>query len=334
GHIATWTVAAERLKGYTADEIIGRHFSIFYGQADRAARKPDWELEVAARDGRIEIEGWRLRKDGSQFWANVVITALRDESGELVGFAKVTRDMTKRREAEQRLQESERAKADFLNLAAHELRSPLTIITGYLSLIEDGTFGQIGPGLQRAIAPLRAKADEMNRLISHMLEAARIDQGSIVLRRDVRDLRDVARQAVMTANLSPGRTMPIGFEPGDCDVRVSIDSDRVQLVLDNLLSNAVKYSPDGGPILCRVRTIDHQALVDVIDHGVGIAPEDQPTLFRRFARITGKGHDNIPGTGLGLYLSREMALLHGGDIHFHSTPGKGSTFSLALPLAN
>ncbi len=157
GKIVTWNEGAERIKGYTADEIIGRHFSIFYPPEDARSRKPDWELEIAKREGRYEEEGWRLRKDGTRFWANVVITALRDESGKLRGFGKVTRDLTERRRQENardaerereaarlrahadRMAELERTKAHFLNLASHELRGPLTVVRGYNSMMQDGS---------------------------------------------------------------------------------------------------------------------------------------------------------------------------------------------------
>src|SRR5436189_4044910 len=157
GTIVTWNEGAQRIKGYTADEVIGRHFSMFYPPDEVRNDKPGWELEVAKREGRYEEEAWRLRKDGTRFWASVVITALRDETGRLRGFGKVTRDLTERkrqderrnaeRDAEEtrlrqhaeRMVELERTKAEFLNLASHELRSPLTVLRGYNSMLEDGS---------------------------------------------------------------------------------------------------------------------------------------------------------------------------------------------------
>src|SRR5438105_14902452 len=157
GKIVTWNEGAQRIKGYSADEIIGRHFSIFYPPEDARNRKPDWELEIARREGRYMEEGWRLRKDGTRFWASVVITALRDESGKLRGFGKVTRDLTERRRQENardaerereaarlrahadRMAERARTKAHFLNLASHEPRGPLTVLGGYNSRMQDGS---------------------------------------------------------------------------------------------------------------------------------------------------------------------------------------------------
>src|SRR5207302_6139537 len=157
GKIVTWNEGAQRIKGYSADEIIGRHFSIFYAPEDARNRKPDWELEIARREGRYMEEGWRLRKDGTRFWASVVITALRDQTGRLRGFGKVTRDLTERKRQEEarsaegdresallrahakRMEDLERTKTQFLNLASHELRGPLTVIRGYNSMLEEGS---------------------------------------------------------------------------------------------------------------------------------------------------------------------------------------------------
>ena len=156
GRILTWNAGAQRLKGYKPDEIIGKHFSIFYGKEDKANRKPQRELETATIEGRVEDEGWRIRKDGTRFWANVVITALHDEKGKLRGFAKVTRDMSERRKAEEALREqaallemrfqertaeleqANRMKDEFITTLSHELRTPITAITGWIQMMQQG----------------------------------------------------------------------------------------------------------------------------------------------------------------------------------------------------
>ncbi len=152
GRILTWNRGAGRTKGWSSEEILGCHFSVFYPEEDRRAGKPARELAAARRLGRLEDEGWRVRKDGTRFWANVVVTALYDQEGRLKGFAKVTRDITQHKRMMDGIEAAERAKTDFLNLAAHELRGPLTALAGYLSLLSEGGLGEL-PAPARGLIP-------------------------------------------------------------------------------------------------------------------------------------------------------------------------------------
>src|SRR3989440_2850623 len=349
GRIVTWNEGAQRIKGYQAEEIIGRHFSVFYPAAETRIRKPDWELEVAKRDGRYEEEGWRIRKDGSRFWANVVITALRDETGRLRGFGKVTRDLTDRKAREDarnaehareearlrshanRMAELEQTKTQFLNIASHELRGPLTVIRGYNSMLQDGAIpmDQI-PAVARL---LESKLAQMDRLVEQMLETARLEHDTFDVFRQRFDLGDVTQEQIDV------------FRPLTTDHRFTLESDgtpmlvegdraRVATVVANLIDNAVKYSPHGGEVACTVRNLGSQVVVTVIDEGIGIAPEHMATLFTRFGRLPTDENVSIPGTGLGLFLCREIAVRHGGEISVKSVVGKGSEFTLMLPAAN
>jgi len=346
GVIVTWNEGAQRIKGYTATEVIGRHFSIFYPPAEVRNRKPDWELEVAKREGRYEEEGWRLRKDGTRFWANVIITALRDETGRLRGFGKVTRDLTEwkriddlrnaEREAEvtrlhahaDRMAELERTKADFLNLASHELRGPMTVIRGYNSMLADGT---LSPGQFASVARLLdLKLAQMDRLIEQMLETARLERDDLELEQEEFDLRFVVQEQIDI--LRPlTRDHRLVLDAGDPAPLVRGDRTRISTVVANFLDNAIKYSPDGGEIRCSACLRDSRAIVSVRDEGLGIAPEHMPRLFSRFGRLPTEENMNIPGTGLGLFLCKEIANRHGGDITVRSKPGVGSEFTLTLP---
>ena len=348
GHIVTWNEGAERIKGYTHDEIVGRHFSVFYPAEEAQIRKPDWELEVAKRDGRYEEEGWRIRKDGSRFWANVVITALRDETGRLRGFGKVTRDLTERRLREEarnaerdreaarlrahgdRMAELEQTKTQFLNIASHELRGPLTVLRGYNSMLQDGVIpvDQI-PAVARL---LETKLAQMDRLVEQMLETARLEHDTFDLYRDTFDLGDVVQEQVDV------------FRPLSLDHRFTLQTDgtpmlvqgdrtRIATIVSNLLDNAVKYSPDGGEVCCMVRSLGSQVCLSVRDEGMGIEPEHIATLFTRFGRLPTDSNVTIPGTGLGLFLCREIAMRHGGDVTVRSKPGVGTEFTLTLPAA-
>src|SRR5687767_13615886 len=189
GRVASWNEGAQRIKGYSADEIIGRHFSTFYPEEDKLAEKPKMELEGATRDGRFEDEGWRIRKDGTRFWAYVVITALRTESGELVGFAKVTRDLTERRAAEQKAIEdakritkaelANRAKSEFLAAMSHELRTPLNAIAGYADLLELGIAGTVNAQQRDYIGRIRRSQQHLLGIINDLLNYSRIEAGQV-----------------------------------------------------------------------------------------------------------------------------------------------------------
>lgn len=348
GHVVTWNEGAERIKGYTAEEIIGRHFSVFYPPSEIQIHKPDWELEVAKRDGSYEEEGWRVRKDGSRFWASVVITALRDDAGRLRGFGKVTRDLTERRLREEarnaereretvrlrahadRMAELERTKTEFLNLASHELRGPLTILRGYNSLLEDGAIPteQI-PAVARL---LETKLAQMDRLVDQMLETARLEHDTFDLFREKFDLCDVVQEQLdVYRPISPLHRLTL--ESDGVPLLVEGDRTRIGTVVANLLDNAIKYSPDGGDVRCAVRSLGSQVYVSIRDEGIGIAAEHLPALFTRFGRLPTEANVTIPGTGLGLFLSRELAVRHGGDVTVKSAPDEGSVFTLTLPAA-
>ena len=234
------------------------------------------------------------------------------------------------REYAERMAALEKIKSNVLNLAAHELRSPLSVIRGYLSLLEDGSI-RGAEEVARVRPILSAKVDQIATLVDEMLETARLEDGRIELKLERLDLRDVVREVAdaARAQLARGRTLVVQQESEP--VLVMGDRMRLATVVSNLLDNAIKYSPDGGPVRCGVASERAAAVVRVLDRGVGIAESDLPTLFTRFGRIVTDVNSSIPGTGLGLYLCRELALLHGGDIAVESQPGVGSAFDLVLP---
>ena len=353
GRVSSWNEGAERIKLYTEEEVLGRHFSVFYPQADIDSRKPWRELEIAAAEGRFEEEGWRLRRDGRRFWASVVITALRGPDGELAGFAKVTRDLTERRRTQRRLEalrrrellelreharrtsELETAKSELLRLASHELRGPLTVIRGYMTMLAQGTLGELSADARRALAIALGKSDEANAIVDQLLETARLEEGRLTLRIERTDLRDLVGSA--TERLRPllSDRHHLGVDVPDVPVPVDVDPERLRTVLGNLLDNAVKYSPAGGLIRCTVRDDAEGGVVavDVADEGIGIGADDMPRLFTRFGRLAGAEYGHIPGTGLGLHLSRELVRRHGGELTATSEPGLGTSFHLVLPRA-
>src|SRR5256884_418346 len=224
----------------------------------------------------------------------------------------------------------ERAKTDFLNIASHELRGPMTVIKGYLTMLEAGALGDMSPKARSVLPLLISKSDEVNWMIEQMIEAARLEEGRLALKRQRTDIVELTDSAV------DGIRMLLSDHELKVDVPVEaieaqVDPDRFQIVVRNLLSNAAKYSPAGTDISVDVRRIDGQALVSVTDRGVGIAESDQQQLFSRFARIESSSH--VQGTGLGLWLSREIARMHDGDLTVSSTLGRGSTFTFTVPVS-
>jgi PAS domain S-box-containing protein len=345
GHVATWNEGAERIKGYASDEILGRHFSTFYPPEDLATGKPAMELRVAAEVGRFEDEGWRLRKDGSRFWANVVITALRAEDGELVGFAKVTRDLTERRASElqrvedaRRLAEAEaanRAKSEFLTALSHELRTPLNAIGGYVDLLLLGIHGAISEEQRAALDRVRASQQHLIVLISDLLNLSRMGAGQIRYRIEPVPLADVTSAVrPMTESQAQARQLALDWLTSDASVVAMADRPRVEQILLNLVSNAVKFTAPGGRVSVRSCRRGDQAVLEVRDTGVGIPADQLEAIFEPFTQLGRSLTSHHEGAGLGLAISRELARAMGGDLWAESEPGQGSTFTLTLPLAD
>jgi signal transduction histidine kinase len=228
-----------------------------------------------------------------------------------------------------RIHALEKAKSDFLNIASHELRGPMTIIKGYLTMFEAGALGELPPKANSVLPLLISKSDEINWMLEQMLETSRLEEGRLELDKrhgDVVEITDRAIHGMRMVLRGHGLKVDEPAEPVEAD----LDPDRFQMVVRNLLTNAVKYSPAGSDITVRIRRNDGMATVAVIDQGVGISPQDQANLFTRFGRIQSTQH--VQGTGLGLWLSREIARMHDGDLTVESAPGSGSTFVLAVPL--
>ena len=256
-----------------------------------------------------------------------------DEVSRLRGYAANLTAALDRARVTERLASLEKTKTQFLNLASHELRSPLGVINGYLSMLEEGSLGQLTESGLRAVEVLKAKVVELNLLVTQMLDAARLEDGRLALRRDRLDLREVAGDAMKVVRPLAAANHMLTLETPPDEVTVFGDADRIRTIISNLLENAIKYSPNGGRIQCIVSMTDRVATLRVVDTGVGIAREDLPRLFKRFERIEHRETSHVDGTGLGLYLSRELARQHGGDIQVESRPQSGSIFTLTLPLA-
>jgi PAS domain S-box-containing protein len=246
GHIASWNTGAMRIKGYRPQDVLGKHFSIFYCPEDIVANVPETELQTAIRTGRVENEGWRVRKDGSLFWANVVITAVYDERRVLRGFAKVTRDMSERKRLEQ-LEVSSRRISEFLATLAHELRNPLAPVRNAIGVM------QMEPEVTPRVAACRDIIDRqtshLGRLVDDLLDMGRITTGKIDLRVARADISDIiARSIELVRPFTDDRAQVIAAKLPDEPVQVMGDSTRLVQVVQNLLNNASKFSPHASTI--------------------------------------------------------------------------------------
>jgi PAS domain S-box-containing protein len=333
GRIETWNKGAEHTKGYAAEEIIGQHMSRFYLPEDVARGLPAALLANAVRDGRVEHEGWRVRKDGSKFWADVVITALVDDSGRLVGFAKVTRDLTERLRAQQEqvrlahAEEAVRLRDEFLSIAAHELRTPLSAVQLQLqSLVEraDGLDPRVRLKLERAWR----SGDRLVRLVDTLLDVSRIATGSLTLTPSTFDMTDAVRDVVdrfAEHALQAGSTVSVRSEGPTSG---SWDRLRIEQVVTNLLTNSLKYAA-GTPVELGVRGEAKDVVLTVSDRGPGIPASEQERIFRRFERAA--PIRNFGGLGLGLYVARQIVEVHGGEISIAPEQSVGVQFVIRLP---
>jgi PAS domain S-box-containing protein len=332
GHILSWNAGAQHLKGYEPEEIIGRHFSVFYSAEDRARNHPAFELDGAVRDGRYEEEGWRIRKDGTRFWAQVTITAIRDEQGKLVGFAKVTRDLTERKQSQDELEhvveELRIANEEldrFAAVAAHDMTDPLRTISGFAEYLLE-----TDPPEEKREQYVRHIFDSSQRLsamLHGLLAYARAGRP-----RDATAVVDVAT-AVRQVNddlaagiAERGARLEADLPP---DARVQVDRDDLRIILQNLVSNAIKFADREDPVVTvSAARIVGAWRITVADNGAGIPPEHQERIFAAFERAPNR---RAIGYGLGLAICQRLVERHGGSIGLKSVPGEGTRFWFNLP---
>ena len=285
--------------------------------------------------------------DSVAVW-DVTVQPLRDLRGRVSHVVQTVRDATKGRDQEvrpgveadsdevsslhlrlDRLMALDKLKSDFMNLTTHELRSPLAIVYGYLSMMESGMLGELSEGLSEAVGSSIQSVELMMQLVTELVEMARLDETRLDPTREPVDLADVVTEAAVRVDGSERHHLNLDLGSGPAPVL----GDRAQLlrVISNIVDNAVKYSPDGGEIGIRLRRVGRQVVVDISDQGLGIAPTDMGRLFTRFGRIVTSATEGIGGTGLGLYLCRELVRRLGGDVTAASVEGQGSTFTVRLP---
>lgn len=346
GFVLTWNRGAEKINGYKPYEIIGKHFSTFYRPEDVRSKKPQRELELAKKHGRVEDEDWRVRKGGTLFWSNVVITALYDTEHSLVGFAKVTRDLTERKRHEETLRkanellrqqqrELERlnlSKDEFISLASHQLRTPATATKLLLGMLIEGYRGSLDESQLQLVQKAYESNERQVALVNGLLQVAQIDSGRVSLHPTETNvsqlLYDVVEEYMDTAK---NRLLKLWLEAPDTPVYVDIDTDYFRMAIDNLLDNALKYTCEYGEVQLQLREEGDCFAIAIQDSGVGIAEEDIGKLFEKFMRIPNKLSKSVGGTGLGLYWTQRVIALHGGKIDVRSKLNEGTTFTITMP---
>jgi PAS domain S-box-containing protein len=333
GHVISWNPGAERIVGYREDEILGEDFARFFSPEDVAAGLPRRELEAAEQHGRFEDEASRCRKDGTAFWASIVISAVRDPMGHLLGFTKILRDLTQRRTIEdERLrlaqsQEAVRLRDEFLSIASHELKSPLTALQLQLEAVRERVQpfdATLATKLERAVKA----GNRLGALIEALLDVSRIATGRLTLRREPLELVEVTRETVERAQEAAQKASCDLSLEADGPIAGTWDRLRVEQMLTNLLTNAIKYAP-GKPIYVSVRREDGDAVLEVSDRGPGLTEEAMRRIFGRFERATST---NYGGLGLGLYITRQIAEAHGGSVVAKNLERGGASFVVRLPM--
>jgi len=344
GRVVSWNEGARRIKGYEAEEILGQHFSTFYPPEVAASGHPDHELQIARREGRYEEEGWRVRKDGTRFWANVIITALFGEHGNLIGFAKVTRDLTERRLAQQRevddarrlaeAEASNRAKTGFLAAMSHELRTPLNAIAGYAQLMQEGVGGDVSDQHHDYLTRIRNSQQHLLGIVNDLLNYSKLEAGGVTYEREHIFAHEIL-EGVLAMVAPQIERKQLRLTRGDCSPDVGAIADRlkVEQVVLNLLSNAVKFTPEGGTITVFCGRHDQTVTIAVRDTGPGIPEDMLEAIFDPFVQLGRTLTSKHEGAGLGLAISRDLARAMDGDVNVRSIEGEGAEFTLTLPAA-
>src|SRR5688572_14341385 len=332
GRVASWNAGAQRMTGYGAQEVIGRHFSVFYPMDAIDKKWPEQELAMAREHGRFEDEGARLRKNGTTFWSDVLVTPLYDAQGALLGYAKVTRDLTDRKRVEA-LEKAERQTNEFLAMLAHELRNPLAPISNALHLLSrkpaaDATEQWVRDVLQR-------QTGQMTRLVDDLVDVSRITRSAIVLVKKPVDLREVVRAAAdASLQWMQARRHALSLELPDDPLVVLGDETRLVQVMHNLLDNAARYTAEGGRIEVRARREAGDVLVAVKDNGIGMEADMLDSAFELFRQGRQALDRAEGGLGVGLTLVQRLVALHGGTVQARSAgPGLGSEFVIRLAAA-
>lgn len=337
GNILDWNQGAEKIKGYTAAEAIGRNFRMFYRPEDREQALPERLLHEAATTGRAAHEGYRVRKDGTQFWGNTVITALHDFDGNVIAYSKVTRDLTDKKIADDKikqyaaqLEQKNQELEEFAYIASHDLKEPLRKIVAFGDLLTNNCRNNVDEKAAVYIDRMQDAAGRMMSLIEDLLQFSRIGKEDQAL--EMTDLNAVLDQVVQ--NLEPainGKQAAIKREPLPT---IKARPHQMEQLFQNLISNALKFNDKETPVITIENSLVHEdgaahCKMLVKDNGIGFEPEHSARIFEAFYRLHGRSQ--YSGSGIGLAICKKIVELHNGTISATSEYGKGATFTIILP---
>lgn len=334
GNIETWNKGAEKIKGYKADEIIGRNFRVFYPEADCQADLPSQLLAQAEAEGKVYHEGWRLRNDKSQFWGAVTITASYNEQGDLIGFAKITRDLTERIKAEttirlhaQDLEAQNKELEQFVYIASHDLQEPLLNVNNFIELLQLENADQLDETGRLYMDIISQSTHRMRNLIKGLLDYSRIGREKDFTNIDCQELVGFVKEDLM-AKIS--RTN--GLLLYDSLPRLMAYPTELRQLFQNLICNGLKFTKPGQTPVVTVsaQRNDNHWQFAVADNGIGIDPVYKDKIFKIFQRLHDR--ETYEGNGIGLAHSRKIVEMHGGELWVDSVPGQGSTFFFTIPI--
>lgn len=333
GNIASWNQGAERLKGYKKEEVLGKHFSLFYTEEALKSGFPQYELVEAAKQGRFEDEGWRVRSDGTVFWANVVITPIYNKDL-LIGFSKITRDVTNKVKNEELMRKNKmllKINTDldnFIYTASHDLKAPIANLEGLIFLLSKRIQGRLSDEEQKILNMMKQSIEKLRRTIDDLKEITKAQKG----------LDDKMEEISITSVLEEVKSdIENMIQEADAQFIESLEVTKIRFakanlrtILYNLISNAVKYRSPDRPLNIVIKTyaLDSEIALSISDNGLGLSENQQSKLFMMFKRF----HSNTEGTGIGLYIIKRIVENSGGHIEAQSELDKGTTFTIFFPV--
>ena len=324
GRIRSWNMSAQRLTGYAAGELLGKNYSVFFSKEEARRHIHKAALAIAVKKGRFVSEGTRYKKDGSHFWARSFITLVEDGDASAVSFTLIMQDITRERAREMKREE-------YIGIASHELKNPITTLSLYAELLAKRLQSDSDKKNLHMLRDIQGQTARLVTLVDDLLIVSKIQGSTLELHKSLFDPKSLIRKIIQDfRNNSPSHKI---IFTGSFKRQVRADKDRIAQVLINLLTNAIKYSPRANKVLVHIGRAGKKCTISIQDFGPGIEKSDQREIFTRFFRTDDAESGNVAGSGLGLYISKEIMQKHREQLSLKSVEGKGTVFSFTLSTA-